>query len=498
MEPTAKKRALKKLQPTRIAMPEAEPRLRSQNFMEVNCGYGEEAAVAEAARCLFCKKPLCVPGCPVTIDIPGFIRKITEGNLAGAYQILKKSNPLPAICGRVCPQETQCEAACVVGKKGDPVAIGHLERFVGDWGMQNITGGIATNERGSNSLRPSESMGVQGVSVAIIGSGPAGLACAQDLALAGVQVTIFEALHITGGVLSYGIPPFRLPRAIVQQEIADLKRLGVTIDLNKVIGKIFTIEQLLTERGFAAVFIGTGAGLPKFMGIPGEHFNGVMSANEFLTRVNLMKGSDHADTPIGMGKRVAVIGAGNTALDAIRTAKRMGATQATIVYRRSRQESPARIEELRHAEEEGVEFQWLTNPIALHGNAEGHVKALKCIYMKLGEPDSSGRRRPAPIAGSEFLLPADTVIYALGTVANPIIGQSTPGLATNEWGYLIVDPETQMTSLAGVFAGGDVVTGSATVILAMGAGRKAARGILGYLQQKAGNEKRRAYGHTMS
>ncbi len=461
--------APKKLKLERTPAPEEDPQVRSRSFTEVSLGYNEENALAEADRCLFCKKPLCVPGCPVSIDIPGFIKALKENRLAEAYQVLRNSNPLPAVCGRVCPQETQCEATCVVGKKGKPVAIGLLERFVGDWGISRSHEDTALPPRIHKKA-------------AIIGSGPSGLACAQDLAKAGVDVTIYEALHAVGGVLMYGIPPFRLPRIIVSKEIEKLEKMGIKIELNKVIGKIFTIKQLMTEKGFDAVFIGTGAGLPKFMGIPGEHLNGVMSANEFLTRVNLMEGYGGADTPVGMGRNVTVIGAGNTALDAARTALRMGAAKVSIVYRRTEKESPGRLEEIRHAKEEGVDFQWLTNPVRHLGDTDGQVREMECIRMELGEPDASGRRSPKAVPGSEFRIPSDTVIYALGTVTNPIISQSTPDLKTNKWGYLEVNPETQMTSIPGVFAGGDIVTGAATVILALGAGRRAAKGMLEYFK----------------
>lgn len=453
-------------------MPELSPELRRRNLDEVNCGYSMDLARLEAERCLVCKKSFCIQGCPVMIDIPGFIQGIVEGDMERAYRILKTSNPLPAICGRVCPQETQCEEKCVIAKKGEPVAIGFLERFVGDWGIQHEE---AWSPQQDVVRSPKKR-------IAIVGSGPAGIACAQDLALVGMEVTIFEALHEAGGVLSYGIPPFRLPKKIVKAEIAHLKALGVRIEYNTVIGKLFTIEQLMEEKGYDAVFIGTGAGLPKFMGIFGEHLNGVMSANEFLTRANLMHGLEGADTPVGMGRRVAVIGAGNTALDSARTALRMGAEEVFIVYRRTEKESPARVEELRHAREEGIVFQWLTNPVRHVGDQSGRVRAMECVRMELGDPDESGRRSPHPIPGSEFQLNVDTVIYALGTVANPIISRSTLALKTNRWGYLEVEPETQMTSMLGVFAGGDIVTGSATVILALGAGRRAARGILKYLK----------------
>jgi glutamate synthase (NADPH/NADH) small chain len=408
----------------------------------------------------------------VEIDIPGFIAALARKDVRGAYGILKQSNALPAVCGRVCPQESQCEAACVVGNKYQPVSIGRLERFVADTAI----GRGWDQEFACTSGGP-------GRRAAIIGSGPAGLACAGDLARRGVKVTIFEALHVAGGVLKYGIPEFRLPDTVIDVEIENLKRQGVEIRLDTVIGKLFTIPQLTGEMGYDTVFIATGAGSPKFMGIPGEAFNGVFSANEFLTRVNLMRGYRRPlyDTPVGMGKGVAVVGAGNTAMDAARVALRMGAEQVSIVYRRSRKESPARAEELEHAIEEGIEFRWLTNPIEIVGNAAGWVTALRCQQMELGEPDASGRRRPVPKPGSEFDLAIDTVIYALGTTANPIIAQTTPGLETNKWGYIATDEKTGMTSLPGVFAGGDIVTGAATVILAMGAGRKAARGMLAYM-----------------
>lgn len=460
----------KKIQPIRTKMPELAPEKRRLVFDEVNCGFDITMAHQEAERCLFCKKPLCMQGCPVAINIPMFIKNIVEGNMLEAYHVLKASNPLPAVCGRVCPQEIQCEQKCIVGKKGEPVAIGHLERFVGDWAI----------EQGIKSEKPESDLSI-GKKVAIVGSGPAGIACAHDLARAGLAVTIFEGLHEAGGVLSYGIPPFRLSRKVISEEIKSLKSMGVKIEFNKVIGKIFSIQQLLTEKGFSAVFIGTGAGLPKFMGIPGEYLNGVMSSNEFLTRVNLMDGFNHADTPVGMGSRVAVIGAGNTALDTARTALRMGAEEVVIVYRRTQNESPARAEELRHATEEGIRFSWLTNPIALHGDVDGNVTEMECMRMELGEPDASGRRSPQAVPGSEFRIKADTVVYGLGTVTNPIISRSTPEIKTNKWGYLEVDPTTQMTSMPGVFAGGDIVTGAATVILALGAGRRAASGILKYL-----------------
>jgi glutamate synthase (NADPH/NADH) small chain len=462
---------IKTIPPERSPMPHQAPEERIHNFNEVALGLDLEGAMHEAERCLRCKKPRCVPGCPVGIDIPGFIAALQHKDIKLSYQILKASNALPAVCGRVCPQESQCEATCVVGAKFKPVAIGRLERFVADCAM-----GREWDEAPQIEVQTRKK-------AAIIGSGPSGLACAGDLARNGVQVTIFEALHVAGGVLKYGIPEFRLPDMIIDAEIENLKKLGVEIRLDTIIGKLFTIPQLLTDQGYDAAFVGTGAGSPKFAGIPGEAFNGVFSANEFLTRVNLMRGHRQPlyDTPVGMGKRVAVVGAGNTAMDSCRVAKRMGAEHVTVVYRRSRRESPARVEELEHAIEEGIEFRWLTNPVEIIGNSAGWVTGMRVQQMELGEPDASGRRRPVPVEGSETLLDVDTVIYALGTTANPIIAQTTPGLKTNKWGYIEVDERTGMTSIPGLFAGGDIVTGAATVILAMGAGKRAARGMLEYM-----------------
>jgi len=429
-------------------------------------------AIEEAQRCLQCKNPRCVEGCPVNISIPDFISKIVEEDFLGAAQVLKMSSSLPAVCGRVCPQESQCEAKCILGIKGEPVAIGRLERFAADFEIQS----------GISKADIPESTGKR---VAIIGAGPAGLACASDLAKAGHRVTIFEALHVAGGVLMYGIPEFRLPKDIVQTEIRNLEALGVEIAVNQVVGKVTSVHELL-ESGFDAVFIGTGAGLPYFLGIPGENLNGVYSANEFLTRTNLMKGYKFPEyaTPVKVGKRVAVFGAGNVAMDAARTSLRLGAEEVSIVYRRSRAEMPARHEELEHAEEEGVNFQLLTNPVSIEGDDKGAVRALTCLRYELGEPDASGRRSPVAIPGSEFELPMDTVVVAIGQGPNPLVTQSTAGLELNKRGNIVANEETLETSIPGVFAGGDIVTGAATVILAMGAGKKAAAGIDAYLKQK--------------
>lgn len=456
-------------------MPEQDPSVRAHNFDEVALGYDEETAVAEAERCLHCKVPLCRKGCPVAIDIPAFIERIKNRDFDGAIDKIKESNALPAICGRVCPQETQCEANCIVGKRGEPVAIGRLERFAADRAM-------AKGEK-AEKVEPAK----DAKRVAVIGSGPSGLSCAGDLAKKGYKVTIFEALHKAGGVLSYGIPEFRLPKdKVVQKEIDAIQDLGVDIELDSVAGRLFTVDELLEDEGFDAVFIGTGAGLPRFQNIPGENLNGVYSANEFLTRCNLMKAYDfpnHA-TPIKVGKKVAVVGGGNVAMDAARTALRLGAEEVSIVYRRSEAELPARAEEVGHAKEEGIRFQLLTNPVEVIGDENGWVKELRCIRMELGEPDASGRRRPVPIEGSEFTEPMDTVIIAIGTGPNPIIAHTTPGLETTKRGNIAAEEETGKTSKEGVFAGGDIVTGAATVILAMGAGRKAAAAIDEYLKNK--------------
>lgn len=445
---------------------------RIKNFTEVCLGYTEEEAVKEAERCINCKNPLCVPKCPVAINIPDFIKAIRERDFKKAAEIINEDSSLPAICGRVCPQETQCESKCIMGIKGEPVAIGKLERFIGDWSRENDINFTIKGDKKNKK-------------VAVIGSGPAGLACAGELAKMGYGVTIFEALHEPGGVLVYGIPEFRLPKeTVVKHEIDNVRKLGVEIETDVIIGKTLTIEELLEEEGFSAVFIGSGAGLPKFMGINGENLNGVFSANEFLTRSNLMKAfREDYDTPIRTGDKVAVVGGGNVAMDAARTARRLGA-EVHIVYRRSIDELPARVEEVHHAKEEGIIFDLLTNPIEILGDENGWVKAIKCIKMELGEPDKSGRRRPVEVKDSEFIIEIDTVIMALGTSPNPLISSTTKGLNINKWGCLEVNEETGETSKEGVFAGGDTVTGAATVILAMEAGKKAAKGIDKYLSVK--------------
>ena len=455
-------------------MPEQAPDIRNKNFQEVALGYTAEMAIDEAKRCLGCKNKPCVSGCPVNVRIPEFISLVAEGKFAEAAAVVKSTNSLPAICGRVCPQETQCESLCVRGKKGEPVAIGRLERFVADYVMAN--GGEAAEVAPPNGHR-----------VAVIGSGPAGLTCAGDLAKKGYDVTIFEALHTPGGVLVYGIPEFRLPKALVRQEIATVEALGVKILPNMVIGKCITLDELLEEEGFAAAFVGSGAGLPNFQKIPGENLLGVYSANEFLTRINLMKAYDFPqhDTPVRVGRNVAVVGGGNVAMDAARCAKRMGAENVYIVYRRSEVEMPARVEEVHHAKEEGIIFRMLTNPTRVLGDAEGRVCGLEVVEMELGEPDASGRRRPVKKEGSEHTLEMDTVVIAIGNSPNPLIKSTTPGLECQSWGGIIADEETGKTSREGVYAGGDAVTGAATVILAMGAGKKAAAAIDAYLQGKA-------------
>ena len=453
-------------------MPSQAPDVRNKNFLEVALGYTEEQALDEAQRCLHCKNKPCVAGCPVGIHIPDFIAKVAEGDFEAAYQIITQQSSLPAVCGRVCPQETQCEQKCVRGIKGEPVGIGRLERFVADWHNKNVC--EAPRKPAPN-----------GHKVAVIGSGPSGLTCAGDLAKKGYAVTVFEALHTAGGVLVYGIPEFRLPKDIVQKEIDGLKALGVDVQTNMVIGRVLSIDELL-EQGYEAVFIGSGAGLPRFMNIPGENLKGVYSANEFLTRVNLMKAYQRgSDTPIEHAKRVAVVGGGNVAMDAARCAKRLGAEEVFIVYRRSEKELPARAEEVEHAKEEGIVFHLLNNPTQILGDENGNVKGMECIRMELGEPDASGRRRPVEVPGSEFTLDVDCVIMAIGTSPNPLIKSTTEGLETQKWGGIIVNEETGLTSREGVYAGGDAVTGAATVILAMGAGKTAATAIDQYIQSKA-------------
>ncbi len=453
-------------------MPSQEPQVRSKNFLEVALGYTEKQALDEAQRCLHCKNKPCVSGCPVGINIPDFIEKVAQRDFEGAYQIITQQSSLPAVCGRVCPQETQCESKCVRGIKGEPVGIGRLERFVADWHNQNVC--EAPQRPVSN-----------GHKVAVVGSGPSGLACAGDLAKKGYDVTVFEALHTAGGVLVYGIPEFRLPKAIVQKEIDTLKALGVKVETNMVIGRVLSIDELL-EQGFEAVFIGSGAGLPRFMNIPGENLKGVYSANEFLTRVNLMKAYlPGSDTPIEHAKRVAVVGGGNVAMDAARCAKRLGAEEVSIVYRRSEKELPARAEEVEHAKEEGIVFRLLNNPTQILGDDQGNVRGMECVRMELGEPDASGRRRPVEVPGSEFVLDVDCVIMSIGTSPNPLIKSTTKGLETQKWGGIIVEEETGLTSREGVYAGGDAVTGAATVILAMGAGKTAAKAIDEHISGKS-------------
>lgn len=451
-------------------MPAQEPNVRNKNFKEVALGYSKETAVDEANRCLNCKNKPCVSGCPVNIDIPAFIQKVQQEDFDGAYDIISASSSLPAVCGRVCPQETQCEGKCVRGIKGDPVGIGRLERFVADW----------HNEHSTAEVKKPESNGHK---AAIIGAGPAGLTCAGDLAKMGYEVTIFEALHLAGGVLVYGIPEFRLPKAIVQKEIDGLKALGVTVNTNTVIGRTITVDELF-EQGFETIFIGSGAGLPRFMGIPGENLKGVYSANEFLTRTNLMKAyKEDSDTPIQHAKNVAVVGGGNVAMDAARCAKRLGAENVYIVYRRSEAEMPARNEEIEHAKEEGIIFKTLNNPVEILGDEHKFVTGMKCIDMELGEPDESGRRSPVEKKGSEFVLDVDCVIMAIGTSPNPLIRNTTNGLETNRRGCFVAD-ENGLTSREGIYAGGDAVTGAATVILAMGAGKTAAKAMDEYIRNK--------------
>ena len=464
----AKKRTIRTIPQERTPMAEQPARERARNFTEVACGYQPEQALRESERCLMCPDQPCVRGCPVGIDIPGFIHRIGEKDYRGAYDVLTDTNLLPAICGRVCPQESQCEGVCTVGESLEPVAIGRLERWVGD---------MAIAEGWAN-IPPIEPNGLR---VGIVGSGPAGMACAADMAKAGCSVTVFEAFHQPGGVLRYGIPDFRLPNEVIDAEIEKLTRLGIKFRCNTLVGRLFTIEQMIGEMGFDAVFIGTGAGYPSFMGIPGESLNGVLSANELLTRCNLMRAREFPsfDTPIDLGLRIAVIGAGNTAMDAMRVSLRLGAQQVYCVYRRSKAEAPARAEELHHAEEEGIEFLWLTSPLEILAGGDGGVRGMRCQKMELGEPDASGRRRPVPVPGSEFEIECDVVVFAIGTNANPILGQ-TSKLQLDKRGYIATD-DRLATSIDSVFAGGDIVTGAATVIEAMGAGRKAARAMKAYL-----------------
>ena len=464
----ARKKTIRSIPQARTPMPEQAPQERVRNFEEVACGYRLEDALNEAERCLDCADQPCVRGCPVGIDIPGFILKIAAKNFHGAYDTITDTNLLPSVCGRVCPQENQCEGVCTVGESLEPVAIGRLERFVGDMAIAEGWANVPYIE--PNRFR-----------VAIVGSGPAGMACAADMAKAGCEVVVYEAFHEPGGVLKYGIPDFRLPNSVVDVEIEKLTRLGIRFECNTLVGRLFTIEQLIGEMGFHAVFVGTGAGYPSFMGIPGESLGGVLSANEWLTRCNLMHGREfpNYDTPLQPGKHVTVIGAGNTAMDAMRVALRVGAEKVTCIYRRSAAEAPARAEEIHHAQQEGIEFQWLTAPLELIGDERKAVRAMRCERMQLGEPDASGRRRPEPVPGSAFEIETDMVIYAIGTNANPILGQ-TSKLALNSRGYIATD-EHLATSIAGVYAGGDIVTGAATVIQAMGAGRKAARGMKAWL-----------------
>ncbi|MCM1182283.1 MAG: NADPH-dependent glutamate synthase [Roseburia sp.] len=456
----------------KVPVREQEAAARAKNFDEVCLGYNKEEAMEEAARCINCKNAKCIQGCPVAINIPGFIEQVKLGNIEEAYKIISESSALPAVCGRVCPQESQCEGQCIRGIKGEPISIGKLERFAADWAREN-------------NIKPTPAKEKQGKKVAVIGSGPAGLTCAGDLARLGYDVTIFEALHEAGGVLVYGIPEFRLPKEdVVAKEIANVESLGVKIEKNVIIGKSITIDELMSEEGFEAVFIGSGAGLPKFMGIPGENANGVFSANEYLTRSNLMKSfNEDSNTPIMRGKKVAVVGGGNVAMDAARTALRLGA-EVHIVYRRSEEELPARVEEVHHAKEEGIIFDLLTNPVEILEDENNWVRGMRCIRMELGEPDASGRRRPVEVPGSEFEMELDTVIMSLGTSPNPLISSTTEGLETNKWKCIVADETFGKTTKEGVFAGGDAVTGAATVILAMGAGKAAAKGIHEYLSGK--------------
>jgi len=480
----AKKRTIRSIPQERTPMREQDAAVRARNFDEVACGYHPDDAMRESERCLFCPDQPCVSGCPVGINIPGFIRKVNEKDLRGAYDILTETSLLPAICGRVCPQENQCEGKCTVGQTLEPVAIGRLERFVGDTAIREGWANIPH-------IEPTR------FKVGVVGSGPAGMACAADMAKAGCDVTVYEAFHQAGGVLKYGIPDFRLPNPVIDAEIANLRKLGVKFECNTLVGRLFTLEQMVTEMGFDAVFVGVGAGYPTMLGIPGDSLNGVLSANELLTRCNLMRAKEFPsfDTPQPIGKRVAVVGAGNTAMDAMRVSLRLGAEKVYCIYRRSHKEAPARAEEIHHAGEEGVEFHWLTNPVAILDDGHGNVMGMRCVRMELGEPDASGRRRPVPVPGSEFDFECDLVVYAIGTNANPIMGQ-TSGLRLNKWGYIDTD-ESLATSLAGVFAGGDIVTGAATVIEAMGAGRRAAASMKAYLGIRDSSRPYRTDGDTL-
>jgi glutamate synthase (NADPH) small chain len=464
-----KKKTIRSIPQQRTPVRELPAQVRVKNFEEVNCGYTLDQALNEAERCLMCPEPECIAGCPVNINIPKFIEAITAKNIRGAYDVIAASNLLAAVCGRVCPQENQCEGVCIVGDSLEPVAIGRLERFVGDQAIKEKWGNVPYSEP-------------TGFKIGIVGSGPAGMACAADMAKAGCDVTVFEAFQEPGGVLKYGIPDFRLPNTVVDAEIENLRKLGVKFECNTLVGRLFTIEQMRDELGYDSVFIGTGAGYPTMLGIPGDTLNGVLSANELLTRCNLMRAKEFPkfDTPIPLGKKVVVIGAGNTAMDALRVCKRLGAEKVYCVYRRTHTECPARAEEVHHAEEEGIEFHWLTAPVEVLDDGKGNVRGMRCIKMELGEPDDSGRRRPVPVKGSEFDFETDQIVFAIGTNANPIIGQ-TCKLKLNKRGYIATD-ENLATSMAGVFAGGDIVTGAATVIQAMGAGRKAARGMKAYLR----------------
>ncbi|MCU0584549.1 MAG: NADPH-dependent glutamate synthase [Desulfobacterales bacterium] len=469
VETTAKEKKQKK---SRVQMPEQEPKVRARNFFEVPTGYTAEMSKEEASRCLQCKNPGCVEGCPVGVDIPGFIKLIHDGDFTKAIRHIWTMNSLPAVCGRVCPQETQCEGKCILAKKGEPVAIGNLERFAADWERVNGTGALPPKAAPT------------GKKVAVVGAGPAGLTVAGDLIQKGHEVTVFEAFHKPGGVLLYGIPEFRLPKEIVAQEVNFLERLGVRVECNSVVGRTVTLDELF-EQGYQAIFLGVGAGLPKFMNIPGENLVGILSANEYLTRANLMKAYlfPKVDTPIPRGKDVVVLGGGNVAMDSARTALRLGADRVRLVYRRSREEMPARAAEAHHAEEEGIEFFLLTNPVRYLGNEKGRLVGMECIKMELGEPDASGRRRPVAVKGSEFKIDCDLCIVAVGTGANPLLTSSTPDLNLNKWGYIDTEPASGKTMKKGVWAGGDIVTGSATVILAMGAGRIAANSMHAYLMR---------------